>query len=104
MFCKNCGREIDDKAAVCVYCGVSTGLPLTNSGNWNWVVALLLCLFLGGLGAHRFYTGHTGSAVLQLVLPFTVIGLIISIPCVFIDFINIICGNFKTADGQDLVK
>lgn len=24
MFCKNCGKEIDDKAAICVYCGVST--------------------------------------------------------------------------------
>ncbi len=22
MFCKNCGKEIDDKAAVCPYCGV----------------------------------------------------------------------------------
>ncbi len=24
MFCKNCGKEIDDKAAICIYCGVST--------------------------------------------------------------------------------
>lgn len=24
MFCKNCGKEIDDKAAVCIYCGVAT--------------------------------------------------------------------------------
>ncbi len=24
MFCKNCGKEIDDKAAICLYCGVST--------------------------------------------------------------------------------
>lgn len=23
MFCKNCGKEIDDKASVCVYCGVA---------------------------------------------------------------------------------
>ena len=22
MYCKNCGKEIDDKAAVCVHCGV----------------------------------------------------------------------------------
>ena len=28
----------------------------------------LLCLLLGGLGAHRFYLGHTISAVIQLVL------------------------------------
>lgn len=24
MFCKNCGKEIDDKACVCVFCGVAT--------------------------------------------------------------------------------
>lgn len=23
MFCKNCGKEIDDKAAVCPHCGVA---------------------------------------------------------------------------------
>ncbi|MDE6585118.1 MAG: zinc ribbon domain-containing protein [Clostridia bacterium] len=25
MFCKNCGREINDNAMVCPYCGVATG-------------------------------------------------------------------------------
>jgi len=24
MYCKNCGKEIDDKAIVCVHCGVET--------------------------------------------------------------------------------
>ena len=28
----------------------------------------LLCLLLGGLGAHRFYLGHTTTAVIQLIL------------------------------------
>lgn len=26
MFCKNCGKEIDDNASVCIHCGVATGL------------------------------------------------------------------------------
>ncbi|MDE6850581.1 MAG: zinc-ribbon domain-containing protein, partial [Clostridia bacterium] len=26
MFCKNCGKEIDDKASICIYCGVATGI------------------------------------------------------------------------------
>ena len=30
--------------------------------------AYLLCIFLGGIGAHRFYLGYTGSAVAQLAL------------------------------------
>ena len=25
MFCKNCGKEIDDNASICIYCGVATG-------------------------------------------------------------------------------
>lgn len=25
MFCKNCGQQIDDNAAVCIHCGVATG-------------------------------------------------------------------------------
>ena len=24
MFCKNCGKQIDDNAAICIYCGVAT--------------------------------------------------------------------------------
>lgn len=35
-------------------------------------IAYILWLFLGTLGIHRFYLGHNGSAVAQLVL--TVIG------------------------------
>jgi TM2 domain-containing membrane protein YozV len=31
-------------------------------------VAYLLWFFLGGLGAHRFYLGQTGTAIAQLVL------------------------------------
>ena len=25
MYCKNCGKEIDDKAVICVHCGVAVG-------------------------------------------------------------------------------
>ena len=31
-------------------------------------VAYLLLIFLGGLGAHRFYLGKTGSALAQLAM------------------------------------
>ena len=42
----------------------------------NMVVAYVLWYFLGFLGGHRFYMGKTGSAVAQLILSITVIGLI----------------------------
>ncbi len=35
-------------------------------------VSYLLLLFLGGLGAHRFHLGRTGTAVAQL--PLTILG------------------------------
>lgn len=102
MFCKNCGKEIDDKAVICVHCGVAT--KDSPSDEKTFTATLLLCLFLGGVGAHRFYTGHTGTAITQLVLTLTLIGAIISAPWAFIDFIMILTGAFKTAKGEALSK
>jgi len=33
----------------------------------NWVVCLLLCIFLGYLGIHRFYVGKIGTGILWLL-------------------------------------
>lgn len=61
----------------------------------NFVAALLLCLLLGGLGAHRFYVGKIGTGILMLV---TLGGLGI---WVLIDLIMIAIGKF--ADKQGLL-
>lgn len=41
--------------------------------------ALMLCLFLGGLGAHKFYMGKILTGVLFIVFVWTFIPLIISV-------------------------
>ena len=59
-------------------------------------VALLLCFFLGVLGAHRFYVGKIGTGVLMLV---TLGGLGI---WNLIDLIIIIVQKFTDSDGNVL--
>lgn len=99
MFCKKCGKEIDDAAVICPSCGVQTDnfqkqnqtqtqvqpntQPVINIVNTNtntntnannavvgnaknkWV-AFILCLFLGVIGAHKFYEGKAGMGILYL--------------------------------------
>ncbi len=74
--------------------------------------AALLAFFLGGFGAHRFYVGKTGSAVVMLIM--AIVGILLS--CVyigiplcfvvgiwsFIDFIIILTGGFTDSLGRPL--
>ncbi|UCF81624.1 MAG: TM2 domain-containing protein [Acidobacteriota bacterium] len=57
--------------------------------------AFLLCLFLGGLGAHRFYVGKIGTGILTIVTLFGFVGI-----WPLIDFIMIIVGAFKDKEGR----
>lgn len=59
----------------------------------GFVATLLLCLFLGGLGVHRFYVGKIGTGILMLL---TIGGLGI---WALIDLIMIAVGSFKDKGG-----
>ena len=59
---------------------------------------LIVAILLGGLGVHRFMTGHTGRGVLMLLTGgLCWIGTLM-------DIISIATGKFKTADGQELAS
>lgn len=60
----------------------------------EWLVTLLLSLFLGSIGVHRFYVGKIGTGILQLI---TLGGCGV---WSLIDIIMILTGNFKDKDGN----
>jgi len=93
MFCNKCGKEINDEAVVCISCGCAVNESKSLSVN-RGLVTILLCWFLGVLGVHRFYTGHTTIGVIQLL---TLGGCGI---WVLIDFIMLLLGRFRDGDGN----
>ena len=64
----------------------------------DWLITLLLCIFVGVLGVHRFYTGHIAIGVVQLL---TVGGCGI---WTLVDLIMIITDNYRDANGLPLRK
>lgn len=100
-YCSECGAIINAKAEICPKCGVRQVnlIPSDVSEQRNrWLTCLLLCFFLGIFGVHRFYTGHTGLGVFQL-LTFGGCGI-----WTLVDFIIIATGNFKDAQGNPIKK
>ncbi|MEE0865645.1 MAG: TM2 domain-containing protein [Clostridia bacterium] len=87
-FCKFCGEKIPEDAVICTHCGrqveqlkneqpqvvinnsntnTNTNINRTGYGKAkNKWVALLLCIFLGFLGAHKFYEEKAGMGVVYL--------------------------------------
>ncbi|WP_394822621.1 TM2 domain-containing protein [Pendulispora albinea] len=72
-----------------------TGIPFSDKSK---VVAALLQFFLGWLGAGRFYTGHTGIAIAQILASLTCIGWIWPI----VDGIMMLTGKVTDAQGRPL--
>lgn len=117
-YCQHCGELIDKDCIVCPKCGKQVGnignaeknivinnnnsassVVYSNTGTFispkSRLVALLLCLFLGVLGVHRFYVGKIGTGIIMILLMFTGIGEI----WLLIDFILILLGVFKDKRG-----
>lgn len=80
-FCPNCGAETQAGQIVCVKCGVALqnaeGASAT-AGDKSRVTAALLGIFLGGIGAHQFYLGHSTSGLIRIAIG--IVGLCIMLP------------------------
>lgn len=102
LFCPKCGAPVEDSATFCPKCGTSLqaqpASPLDSKvpSDGRWLIALLLCFFLGCLGIHRFYVGKTGSGIAMLL---TCGGCGI---WALVDFIMILVNSFTDKDGRPL--
>lgn len=78
--------------------GAAVPVPFDPNPPKDWLVALLLSIFLGYLGVDRFYLGHVGLGLLKL---FTFGGC-----CIWwlIDIILIATGSLRDAQGRPMVK
>jgi hypothetical protein len=103
--CRACGSQVLAAAEICPTCGVrqhgiapafDPALGMMPVSDRRIVPAALLCFFLGVFGAHRFYVGRTGSAIVQLL---TVGGLGL---WMLADLIMILTESFRDAEGRRL--
>jgi hypothetical protein len=81
-FCGSCGEPIKIAAEICPHCGVRQLDPPrvhSDSADKNRVLAIVLALFLGGFGIHKFYLGKPGQGILYLVLFWTWLPAIIAL-------------------------
>ena len=76
----------------------NTGVRKPNVSEKDWLTTLLLCIFLGGLGIHRFYVNKPLTAVLWLL----------TAGCfgvgVIIDICSIASGSFTDGDGAVILS
>lgn len=92
MYCKSCGKMIDDKAVVCVGCGIPVnkgsnfchicgerlnlvqqicikcGSPSIIGKSKSRIAAGLLGIFLGAYGVHNFYLGHYVRGIIKIAI------------------------------------
>ena len=122
MYCKNCGNLLDPNAAVCIKCGVNTGVgnrfcspgaaicikcgapangaPAGN-GQKSKMAAGLLGIFLGGWVVLNFYLGNRSRGIIQIVVTLVTCG--IGAIWGLIEGIMILTGSINTdADGIPL--
>lgn len=83
--CSECGRSVSDQAPWCPGCGApvsrraAPSQPIVMTIPKSRSVAVLLAIFLGGIGIHKFYLNRPGSGLLYLLFCWTFIPAILSL-------------------------
>lgn len=89
--CPVCDEDISARAKKCRHCGETLDPEMREfearhryaerpvEGQKNKFVAALLALFLGGLGAHKFYLGRPGQGILYILFLITTIPIWLSL-------------------------
>jgi len=105
MFCKNCGKEIDDKAYICPHCGVKTDKKETEAddgskvgwGILSFLIPLVgLILFLSWKSERPRTAKVCGVCALVAVILEVVVGIIygVIIGSMLGEMMSVIAGNF----------
>jgi len=89
MFCRNCGKEIDDKAAICIHCGVATN-PVQDNGGFGWGL-LGCCIPLVGLILYLVWKDTKPKSAKAAGR-----GALISVGCVFLFYVLIFIIGFAS--------
>jgi TM2 domain-containing membrane protein YozV len=63
-FCQNCGNEVDEKADICLGCGVK----IIKANDKNPGIAAILSFLFIGLG--QIYNGEVGKGISYMILGF----------------------------------
>jgi len=74
----------------------TSAAPAAGKSDKNKITALLLCIFLGGLGIHRFYVGKIGTGIVWLLT-----GGVFGIGWI-VDIVLIAVDKFKDKRGNTL--
>ncbi len=123
-FCPQCSSPTNANAVVCVKCGASLEpviaqvVPAVEAqkiiSKKSRLVVVILCFFLGGLGAHRFYVGRIVTGIVMLLG--SVIGILgveifvgfIPLAAVAVwaigDFLKALTGHMKDKEGKLITR
>ena len=79
-FCSGCGTIIHKSAPTCPKCGApQADVRAVRGAPKSKLVAVLLALLLGGIGAHKFYLGRVGWGILYLLFVWTFIPAVVAL-------------------------